>query len=55
GYTASQFVASAAGEKLAVMLTVEFLKREAVAGRKTDFERFLASVPDHPPQAGDER
>ena len=34
GYTVSQFLASAAGEKLAVVLTMDFLRREASAGRR---------------------
>lgn len=54
GYTPSQFLASAAGEKLAVVLTVDYLRREAAAGRREDFETYLASVPDAPPMPGDE-
>lgn len=55
GYSVSQFVASAAGEKLAVMLTMDYLRREAAAGRREDFEKYLASVPDAPPLPGDEK
>jgi hypothetical protein len=54
GYSVSQFLASAAGEKLAVVLTMDYLRREAAAGRREDFEKYLASVPDVPPQPGDE-
>ena len=54
GYSVSQFLASAAGEKLAVVLTMDYLRREANAGRREDFEKYLASVPDVPPQPGDE-
>lgn len=46
GYSVSQFLASAAGEKLAVVLTVDYLRREAAAGRRDDFEKYLAAVPD---------
>jgi hypothetical protein len=46
GYSLSQFLASAAGEKLAVVLTMGYLKREAAAGRREDFERYLAAIPD---------
>jgi len=46
GYTVSQFLASAAGEKLAVVLTMDYLRREASAGRREDFEKYLAAVPD---------
>jgi uncharacterized protein (DUF1778 family) len=54
GYSVSQFVASAAGEKLAVMLTMDYLRNEAAAGRREDFDKYLASVPDVPPQTGDD-
>ncbi len=48
GYTLEQFLASAAGEKLAVVLTTDYLRQEAAAGRREDFERYLAAVPDRP-------
>jgi hypothetical protein len=48
GYTLAQFLATAAGEKLAVLLTVDFLKREAAAGRREDFDRYLDAVPPAP-------
>ncbi len=54
GYSVSQFLASAASEKLAVMLTMDYLRREAAAGRREDFEKYLAAVPDAPPLPGDE-
>ena len=54
GYSVSQFLASAAGEKAAVMLTMDFLRREAADGRREDFERYMAAVPDAPPLPGDE-
>jgi hypothetical protein len=53
GYSVSQFLASAAGEKLAVVLTADYLRREADAGRREDFDRYLASVPDAPPPPSD--
>ena len=53
GYTVSQFLASAAGEKLAVVLTVDFLRREANAGRREDFEKYLKAVPDVVPPEND--
>jgi predicted transcriptional regulator len=53
GYSVSQFLASAAGEKLAVVLTMDYLRREAAAGRREDFEKYLASVPDVAPAAQD--
>jgi hypothetical protein len=53
GYTVSQFLASAAGEKLAVVLTMDYLRREAAAGRRADFDKYLAAVPDAPPPEED--
>lgn len=53
GYTVSQFLASAAGEKLAVMLTMGYLQREAAAGRREDFDRYLAKAPDLAPPEHD--
>ncbi len=54
GFTVSQFLASAAGEKLAVWLTMDYLRDEARAGRREDFERFMNAVPQVPPVDGDE-
>ena len=54
GYSVSQFLASAAGEKLAVVLTMDYLRREANAGRRGDFEKYLASVPNIPPPENDQ-
>lgn len=53
GYSVSQFVASAAGEKLEVMLTMDYLRREAAAGRRADFEKYLAAVPNAEPLEDD--
>jgi hypothetical protein len=53
GYSVSQFLASAAGEKLAVVLTLNYLRREAAAGRRDDFDKYLAAVPDVPPPEED--
>jgi hypothetical protein len=53
GYTVSQFLASAAGEKLAVILTMDYLRREAAAGRRVDFDKYLAAVPNVPPPEND--
>ena len=54
GFSVDQFLASAASEKLAAMLTVDYLRREAAGGRREDFEKYLAAVPYAKPQAGDE-
>jgi len=54
GYSVSQFLASAAGEKLAVMMTMDYLRREAASGRREDFEHYLKAVPDLAPSEDDE-
>jgi len=53
GYTVSQFLASAAAEKLAAIVTMDYLRREAAAGRRDDFERYLQAVPDVEPPEDD--
>lgn len=54
GYSVNQFLASAASEKLAVVLTMEYLRQEASYGRRKDFDRYLAAVPDAPPSELDQ-
>ena len=49
----SQFLASAAGEKLAAVLTMDYLRREASAGRREDFEKYLDAVPNVAPPEND--
>jgi predicted transcriptional regulator len=51
----NQFIASAVSEKMASVLTLDFLKQEAAKGSRPDFENFLRLVPDTLAQAGDER
>ncbi len=49
GYSVDQFLASTAAEKIAALRTVGYLRHEAAGGRREDFERFLAAVPDREP------
>jgi Arc/MetJ-type ribon-helix-helix transcriptional regulator len=49
GYSIDQFLASAAAEKMAALRTLDYLRSEAASGRREDFEKFLASVPDSEP------
>ena len=49
GYSVDQFLASAAAEKMAALQTLDYLRREAATGRRDDFARFLAAVPDREP------
>jgi hypothetical protein len=53
GYSLEQFLTAAAGEKLSVVLTMDYLKREAAAGRREAFEHYLQSVPDADPSPTD--
>lgn len=50
----NQFIASAVAEKMASVLTVDYLKAEAKKGNRRDFDAFLSLVPDAPALAGDE-
>ena len=40
----NQFIASAVAEKMASVLTLDYLKAEAAQGRRADFEQFLSMV-----------
>jgi len=51
----NQFIASAASEKMASVLTLDYLKTEAAKGKRSDFDHYLSMVPDVPAQLGDER
>lgn len=51
----NQFIASAAAEKLASIMTLDYLRQEAGKGERSDFTRYLSMVPDAPAQEGDER
>jgi hypothetical protein len=50
----NQFIASAAAEKMASFLTLDYLRREAALGKREDFDRLLQLVPNAPVQSGDE-
>ncbi|MGH7970932.1 MAG: toxin-antitoxin system HicB family antitoxin [Limisphaerales bacterium] len=54
GISVEQFVATAAAEKMASLLTTDYLRREAALGSRADFERVLRKVPDVPPEGYDE-
>jgi predicted transcriptional regulator len=51
----NQFIASAAAEKMASVMTLDFLKSEAAKGKRSDFEAYLRFVPNTPAATGDER
>jgi hypothetical protein len=52
-YSVSQFLSSAASEKLAAMMTMDYLRREAASGHREDFEKYMAAVPDVAPPDND--
>ena len=49
----NQFINSALAEKLAALLTEEYLKRRAERGSREKFEAALARIPDVAPADGD--
>ena len=51
----NQLVASALSEKIAVLMTGEYLERRAKRGNRKKFERVLGKVKKHgrPPEASD--
>ena len=50
----NQFIASAAAEKMASVMTLDYLKSEAGKGTRSAFEHYLGSVQDIPAMPGDE-
>lgn len=50
----NQFIASAAAEKMASVMTLDYLKAEAAKGQRSDFTRYMNLVPDAPARPGDE-
>ena len=50
----NQFLATAAAEKAAALLALEYLEERAAHGEVALFDRLLARVPDVPPVPGDE-
>jgi predicted transcriptional regulator len=54
GVSVNQFIASAAAEKMASVMTLDYLRAEAAKGHREDFLAVLNRVPDVPPESGDE-
>ena len=50
----NQFIAAAVSEKMASVMTLDYLKLEAAKGSRSDFDRFMNSVPSVPIAEGDE-
>lgn len=51
----NQFIAAAVSEKMASVMTLDYLKLEAAKGNRKDFDRLMSMVPDAPAVAGDEQ
>lgn len=51
----NQFISTAVAEKMAALLTEEYLEERARRADPAAFDRILARVPDVPPMPGDER
>lgn len=50
----NQFIAAAVSEKMASVMTLDYLKGEAAKGKCSDFDRFMNLVPNAPIAKGDE-
>ena len=53
GVSMNQLISSAVGEKLASLLTVEYLRERGAQGRRSTYEGVLRRVRNVPPQEGD--
>ncbi|MBU3666370.1 MAG: toxin-antitoxin system HicB family antitoxin [Chthoniobacterales bacterium] len=47
-------IASAAGEKLSALMTLDHLRERAARANRQDFIDFLEALPDVPPMPGDD-
>jgi predicted transcriptional regulator len=50
----NQFIASAVSEKMASVMTLDYLKSEAAKSQRSDFDAFMNMIPHAPVQRGDE-
>jgi len=50
----NQFIATAVAEKMAALLTLDYLAERAQRGSPAAFDRVLAKIPARPPLPGDE-
>jgi hypothetical protein len=55
GISINQLIATSLAEKMASLLTSEYLEARAARGSKADFRRVLKKVKDRAPVPGDER
>jgi predicted transcriptional regulator len=50
----NQFIAAAVSEKMASVMTLDYLKQEAAKGKRSEFDAFMALVPNGLVAKGDE-
>ncbi|GIX46103.1 MAG: hypothetical protein KatS3mg131_0314 [Candidatus Tectimicrobiota bacterium] len=55
GISLNQFIVTAVAEKLAALLTEEYLEKRARRGSRTQYDAALAQVPDVEPDPADRR
>ena len=53
GISINQFISSAVGEKMAALMTAEYLTHRAQRGSREKFETVLAKVPDREAEEAD--
>jgi hypothetical protein len=53
GISINQFISTAVAEKLAALMTVEYLEERARRGDRSRFERVLSRIPDAEPDPND--
>ncbi len=53
GVSINQFIASAAAEKMAALLTEEYIEKRAGRASREKFQAVLKKVPDVPPENHD--
>lgn len=53
GVSINQLAASALGEKMAALMTEDYLEQRALLGKRDKFERALSKVRDVAPQSND--
>jgi len=53
GVSLNQLIATAAAEKVASLMTIEYLEKRGARGSRQKFEAVLAKVPSVEPEPGD--
>jgi HicB family len=53
GVSMNQLISAAVGEKLASLLTLDYLRNRGTQGKRSAYDRVLRRVRDVPPEEGD--